>query len=829
MWRNYLTVGFRALAKNKTYAFINILGLAIGLAACLMILLYVRYETSYDKWLPDADRVYQVQTVYDDPETGERTIQQASHGVVAEPLKKDFPQIEAITRADSIEPVFLQRGEATFAPMVIADAPFFEILQLPFIRGDRRTALKGMDSLVLSREEAVKRFGGIDIIGQTVTAVRRGEKYDLRVTGIFEDIPRNSHMNFSMVGRMSDKDAEECGWGCINGNVYAKLKPGADPEEIHRQMPAWEKRNIPRSNVGGTAVGEGDNFDWRLVNVQDVHLSGAEGDIERPGNDRRTIVTFAVVALLILGMASVNFVNLATARASKRAREVALRKVLGANRRQLIVQFLSESMLLTALAMLLALALVELTLPWFSSFVRADLDLHYFGPGGVALPIVVLLLVVGLAGGLYPAFYLSRYKPAAVLKANQSSSEPLGTGRLRSLLVVAQFAVSIGLIICTAVVYSQTRFAQTSDPGYKREGLIQVGNMTRAAVLPLAESMMREIDAIDGVEAVAGTNITVASGRTLNTRVQIPGRTNPVTIGWYATTPNFLDTMGIDLLAGRKLSRAYANDYAWTPYEPEEAVAPAERAMVQRGINVVVNELAAKQMGFASPGTALGKQLKVDSYGEEIGMLPITIVGVVENSRFRSIREPVEPMIFYDRGIYSDMVIRYNSPDPEGVRKKVESVWKRMAPEVPFEGEFADDRLAELYQTDRARGQTFAGFSMMAVVIACLGLFGLAAFTAERRTKEIGIRKVFGARARDIVKLLAWQFSKPVIVANLIAWPVAWWVMRDWLNSFDARIDLGPGPFVVAGVLALAIAIGTIAGHAIKVARTNPIHALRYE
>jgi putative ABC transport system permease protein len=225
----------------------------------------------------------------------------------------------------------------------------------------------------------------------------------------------------------------------------------------------------------------------------------------------------------------------------------------------------------------------------------------------------------------------------------------------------------------------------------------------------------------------------------------------------------------------------------------------------------------------------VGKQVGADQFGEGYGLLPITIVGVVEDSRFRSVRDPVEPMIFFDRGLYSDLVVRYVSSDPEGVRKKIESVWKRLAPEVPFEGEFADEQLTELYQTEAARGRTFAGFSMMAIVIACLGLFGLAAFTAERRTKEIGIRKVFGATARDIVKLLAWQFSKPVILANLIAWPAAWWVMRDWLNGFDARIDLGPGPFVVAGALALAIAIGTISGHAIKVARTNPVHALRYE
>jgi putative ABC transport system permease protein len=830
MWRNYLVTGLRALTKNRTYAFINIFGLALGLAACLLILLYVRYETSYDKWLPDAERVYQLQSINTDPETGERTVLQAAHGAAAEPLAKDFPQIEAITRVEGVEPVLMRDGQATFAPMFLADANFFDIIPLTFIRGDRATALKGTDSLVVSRTEAMERFGGLDIVGQTVTSIRRGEQTDLRITGVFEDIPRNSHMDFKLVGRVSPVDAAECGWGCINGFVYLKLKPGADPEEIHRQMPAWEKRNIPPNNVGGTMVSEGDSFDWRLVNVTDVHLSEAESDTaERPSNDRRTIVTFGVVALLILGMASVNFINLATARASQRAREVALRKVLGANRRQLIVQFLAESILLTGVAMLLALALVELALPFLSAFLNADLSLHYLGKDGIMAPVIGLLLLVGIAGGLYPAFYLSRYQPASVLKANKSASESPGSGRLRNALVVAQFAVSIALIVCTAIVYSQTEFARTSDPGYRRDGLIQIGNMTRAAVLPLSETMISQIGRVEGVRQVAGTNITVASGRTLNTSVQVPGRSQPLTIGFYSVSPEFFDTMGIEMLTGRKLSKAYANDNAFTPFEPEEAVAPAQRAMAQRGINIVVNALAAKQMGFGDPAAAIGKQIRIDQFGEEAGLTPATIVGVARDSRFRSIREPVEPMIYHDRGIYSDLVVRYDSANPEQVRQQIAQVWKGLVPDVPFEGEFADDQLAELYLTEAARGQTFAMFAMLAVVIACLGLFGLAAFTAERRTKEIGIRKVFGARVRDIVRLLAWQFSKPVIVANLIAWPVAWWLMRDWLNSFDARVALTPGPFVMAGLIAFAIAIGTIAGHAIKVARTNPINALRYE
>jgi putative ABC transport system permease protein len=829
MWRNYLTVAYRALTKNRTYAAINLAGLAIGIAACLLLLLYVRYETSYDSWLPDADRVYQVQSIFTDPETGERSVQQGTHGIITETLPKDFPQIEAIVRAETDEIVLTRNGEASYASMVRADETFFRILQVPFIRGNPATALNQADSVVLSRSEAFRRLGSSDVLGREITGIEQGQPYALRVTGVFEDMPRNSHLSLDMVSRIREQDKQACGWGCVNGFVYLKLRPGADPEEINRGLPAWEKRNITPVDVGGEKVSEGEAFDWRLVNVRDVHLSGAEGDIERPVNDRRTIVTFSIVALLILGIACVNFVNLATARASQRAREVALRKVLGANRRQLIVQFLGESLALSAFATLLALAMAELALPYLSSFLNAELELSYFGKNGIVLPVLGLLLIVGVAGGLYPAFYLSRYQPAAVLRANRSAAEPLGSGRLRNTLVIGQFAVSIGLIICTAVVYSQTRFAQNSDPGFRREGLIQVGNLNRAGIVPVTETLIRELEKVDGVKAVAAANIFVASGQTLNNAVQVPGRQKPITIGWYSVHPNFFDTMEIRLLAGRKLSRRFANDSAWTPVEPEEAIEPAQRALVARGLNVVVNELAARQMGFATPAEAVGKQVKVSQFGPEIGLLPVTIAGVVQDSRFRSVREDVEPMIFFDRGIYSRLIVRYASADPEGVRQAIGRVWKRLAPDVPYEGEFAEDQLAELYLTDAARARTFAGFALLAVIVASLGLFGLAAFTAERRTKEIGIRKVFGATVPDIVQLLAWQFSKPVILANLIAWPVAWWVMRDWLNDFDARIDLGPGPFLMAGIIALVIAVGTVSGHAIRVARVNPIHALRYE
>jgi putative ABC transport system permease protein len=423
--------------------------------------------------------------------------------------------------------------------------------------------------------------------------------------------------------------------------------------------------------------------------------------------------------------------------------------------------------------------------------------------------------------------YLSRFQPAKVLKANKSSAEAHGSGSLRNVLVVAQFAVSIGLIICTAVVYGQTVHARTADPGYKRDGLLQVENIGRREMFPVTETLIRELKQIDGVTAVGRSNIGIATRNSTNTGAQVPGRQDPINIGAYTIDAGFFETMGIKLVAGRMFDESRPADDATTPFPEDPA---AERALVARGTNVVLNELAVKRLGFGSPQQAIGKTFKTLVNPEYGGLIGSTVIGVVQDSRFRSIREPIDPIIYtHTRQGQGWMLIRYNTADPSRLRRDVEAVWKRIAPDVPFQAEFSEEIVGELYEAEDARAQTFAGFALLAVVVACLGLFGLAAFTAERRTKEIGIRKVLGARSQDIVRLLAWQFSKPVIVANLIAWPVAWWVMRDWLNGFDTRIDLGPTPFLLAGFIALAIAIGTIAGHAMKVARSNPINALRYE
>ncbi len=829
MWGNYLALGFRSLMKNGTYAFINIFGLALGLAACLLLLLYVRYETTYDSWLPDADRIYQVQSVHTDPETGSVSVQQESHGVVAGALAKDFPQIEIAVRADGERPVFLRDGEPVFADMIAVDPTFFQLVSVPFVRGNRATALAGANSLVMSRSEAIKQFKTDDVLGRTVTRIRRGEKIELRVTGVFEDLPRHSHVKFGLVTRIDPKDAADCSWGCINGSVYVKLKPGASPDQIHRAMPAWEKRNIPAREVGGALISEGDAFNWKLVNVRDVHLSGAGGgDPDRPNNDRTTVATFLIVALLILGVAIANYVNLATARAGQRAREVALRKLAGAVRAQLVAQFLLESLLVTGIAMLIALAAAEITAPYLAAFLGADLRIDY-SLDGVAPLVLGLWAGVGLLGGLYPAFFLTRFMPGAILRSNQSAAEPPGTGRIRSALVLAQFAVSIGLIACTLIIYAQVTFAQTTQSGFRREGLMIVGNLDRKQVAMQTDTLIAQAARLPGVVSAAGTTIFPASDQTLNTPVRVAGRAKPITLGFYSVSPEFFDTAGVRLIAGRRLLRGREQDNIRLPFgTPEEIMASAKR-LTQRGGNIVLNRLAARQLGFSDPQAAIGKTVRVAAFSDEAGLMSATIVGVVEDSRYRSLREPVEPIIYYDGGYYSRLAVYFQSADPAAVRADLQQLWKRLTPDVPFEADFADAELAELYRLDRARGLSFAGFAGLAVAVAALGLFGLAAFTADLRTKEIGIRKVFGASVADIVRLLAWQFSKPVILANLIAWPVAWWIMRDWLNQFDARIALTPGPFVVAGLLALAIAIGTVSSHAIRVARTNPIHALRYE
>ena len=480
--------------------------------------------------------------------------------------------------------------------------------------------------------------------------------------------------------------------------------------------------------------------------------------------------------------------------------------------------------------MIVALALVELLLPSFNTFLEADIRLSYFGAGRrCGSRFSSLVLLVGVAGGLYPAFYLSRFQPAKILKANKSAADAEGSGRLRNLLVVTQFAISIGLITCTAVIYAQTVFAQTMDAGFQREGLIQVSNLGfRGVSNDQARSFIERVRRIPGVKAAAGTQIGVSPNGRSSSEFFLPGNPNSVSLGVYGVqTGGFFEAMGMRLLAGRFLTESQAKDDATTPFPTDTN---AERALAARGINVVISEAAVKRLGFKTPQSAIGQEVRAPLTLPEIGLVPCTIVGVVSDTRFRSVREPIQPSVYIGQTVFfSQVAIRYAGVSPAALRGQIENVWHELVPLVPFNADFADELVRQQYEVETARGQLFAGFALLTVIIGCLGLFGLAAFTAERRTKEIGIRKVLGAqdpRHRPLARLAVQPAGH---VANLIAWPIAWWVMRDWLNTFDERIALGPAPFILAAAIALAIAIATVIGHAFKVARANPIHALRYE
>ena len=819
LW-NYLTVGIRSLARSKVYTGINVFGLAVGMASCILILVFVRHELSYDQWLPNAERTYQLQSERVATDEPAQYLQTGFYPAAAL-LKQDFPEVEQAVGTFRSRPIVMLQGQPVYADMLMADPAFFEVLELPFVRGDAASALRDPDSLVLTETEARRFFGSVDPVGRTLTMVRSGVPVNLRVTAVLRDLPDNSHIDLSMVSRLTaaafpDDPQALTAWNRIPGPVYVRLRQGADPAAINAALPAWEQRRIPRESTGSGEMSRADRWALHLENVRDIHLGRFQGGSMTPGGDPATILTFGIVALLILAVACVNFANLTTARASERAREVALRKVLGAQRHQLIAQFIGESVLLATLAAVTALAIVELVLPLLSEFLDVALGIHYFGSGGMLLPVAALTLVVGAVGGLYPAFYLSGYQPASVLKSGRSS-DGAGAGRLRNALVVGQFAVSIGLMVCTAGVYAQTLYARNADAGYRRDGLIVVDNLARAQVEAVAETMAREIGRLDGVIAVGRGEISPGDDGWSMTHVELPGRADPVGVGTYNVDYGFFETLGTELRAGRTFSPRIALDDSTVSDEDDGS------ALEARGVNVIVSEAGARQLGFGGPEAAIGGQLR-------IGTVPATIVGVVDDVQYRSVREDLEPIMYtLTTAGHDTMLVRFDNEAPAEVMERIEAVWRRHVPDVPFEAEFAQDRVAELYRADEGRGQLFALFAGLAIVIGCLGLYALAAFTAERRTKEIGIRKVLGARTRDIVRLLVWQFLRPVAIANLIAWPVAWWVMQDWLSGFTDRIEVDPAWFVAAGALALAIATATIVGHAVRVSRTNPIHALRYE
>jgi putative ABC transport system permease protein len=827
MFQNYINVALRNLFKHKLYSAINIVGLAVGLAACIMIMLFVRDELSYDRFWSKADNIYRLNTTFNPPGR-EPFVTVMAQGPTKHALKTYFPEeVEHVTRFNSMR-VVMQKEQDVFSEVLMwTDPDTVDIFDFDVVAGDLRRTLNDNASLAINETFARKYFGEENPIGKILTLSVYSLKRDYRVGAVYKDLPHNTVLEFQGMAMIDEKDFvdqewEFTQWFSVNNYVYFTLKDGASIEAINQRLDGFTNQfiEIPDTALGGQAS---DYIHYSTQPITDIQLDPAgarDGEMKATGNIT-TVITFSAIAGLILVIACINFMNLATAKSTQRAREVALRKVLGANRRQLVMQFLGETTLIAFIGLIFGVVLVEMLLPTFGNFVGKELTFSYLD--GVTLAILLgLVAVVGLLSGVYPALILSGFRPAQVLKANKSS-ETSGSARLRSVLVVLQFAISIALIVSTGVVYGQKVYATNMDPGFNKENLIVVRNTGRSGASDKRDAFKEQVARLPGVKSVAFSSDAPASGNESNNTVRVPSEEGErsVLIGSHRVDYEFFDTYEIPMLAGRAYSREYALDVSPNGFAAEEG------ALLQG--NLIVNEGAVRRFGFASPDDAIGKMVKMGVGNDR--QAEFTIVGVVPDTKFQSVREVMRPeMYFLAPYGFNNLNVRYEG-NPTEVVGRIEKLWKSMISEVPFAYDYVDDIMAEEFEREENQSVLLAIFAGLAVVIACLGLYGLASFTAERRTKEIGIRKVMGASVFDIVRLLLWQFSKPVLIANLIAWPVAAWGMLTWLESFPYRIEawvLLP-LCLVAGVIALTIAWATVGGNAARVARSNPIDALRYE
>ena len=823
MFRNYLVTALRNIARHKLYSFINIAGLAVGLACVIFIMLFIRDELSFDKWVPGSDNLYRV-------DMAPQLIPGNPFGHVATApfplpafMKDNLPEVTAMTRLWPTR-MTIQIGDRQFLEEVNeADANFFTVLGLPLVTGDPGQVLQRPESIVLSQALARKYFGTADPVGRLVVVSHPScdddrascpEMASLRVSGVMRDVPYNTQFKIQAViphtspaDRIGEKGKEA--WFHFNGFGYVRLAPGSDPAMVAAKLGPVMDRMVDLSAETGFHRPAGQALPVELVRFRDAHMSNHTG-VRVPPGSWTTLYGLGLIGLVILMAACFNFTNLATARAMTRAREIGLRKCVGASRSQVAAQFLGESVLMAVMALVIALALVEILLPAYDAFLERPIALHYLQDWPLLLIILLIAAAAGLVSGIYPALVLSGFRPITALRSNQSGQA--GSGGLRSALVVLQFAVSIALAIVTLVVFSQIDFARNQELGFRRDNVLVVG--TGRMTPDARESFMAQLRAHPGITAVASSGDTPFSQSMRIESVQVPGQSATLTPELFQITPEFIDLYGIKLAAGRLLSDRRG----------EDSVINAPDAH-NDGHNILINEAAARHLGFTVPG-AVGKTIR---QGEDFKN-SLHIVGVLRDAGFKGARKRVQPTMYINDRKYSNVVsVRLTGRDVQNVIAFVDSTWHRMMPSAAISRTFLDDSFADLYRADVKQGEMFAIFVAIAIAISALGLFGLAAFSAERRTQEIGIRKVFGARTRNVVFLLLWQFSLPVLLANLIAWPVAWYWLHDWLNGFAYRITLSPVYFAAAGLAALLIAWITVLAHALRVARANPIHALRYE
>jgi putative ABC transport system permease protein len=800
MIHEYIKTAYRNLKKNKGFTLINILGLSVGLATSLLIVLYVVDELSYDLYNVDANHIYRI------TEQVKLNGTEGSYAPSEAPLAssiKDLPEIAKYARFLPTESLFIsprkyyvRKGNEDLQEnsLVFAESNIFDVFTLPMVSGNPVDALTAPHTVVLTESAAKKYFGNADPMGQTLTLNDTGV---YRVTGIIKDIPLQSHFHFDLfVSLSSIPESKLTNWGFSGFHTYVVLKPGTDVAALQKRISDIVIKNGYPPKLWST----GDNyFRVILMPLLDIHLhSTSQFELSKSGNIQYVYI-FSVIAAFILLMACVNFMNLSTARSSNRAKEVGVRKVLGSIRKHLIAQFLTESLLVTLLSMAIGLTLVLLTLPFFNQLAGTHLSLNRHTFIWLLPLLLTIVLVVGFLAGSYPAIFLSGFKPIDVLKGKMAAG--FKGGRLRSFLVVFQFSISIFLIIGTIVIYNQLHYIHNKTLGFNRSQVLVINNVTN--LKDKAKVLKEELKQIPGVVSTTMTGyLPTGHDRTttaLFPRLPIDFKDDVLTQFW-PVDQDYLETMGIQLVSGRNFSAQMATDSA----------------------AIIVNEAFAKRLDTKDP---LGKTLYRFSYGVQ----PYHIIGVMKNFHFSSLHDQITPAVFFnseDRGAISAKV---STTDLPALLVQIESKWKSLAPDQPFTYSFMDEDFDATYKSEERTGNLFIAFSSLAILIACLGLFGLATYAAEQRNKEIGIRKVLGASVSGIVRMLSVDFIRLVLIAVLIATPIAWLAMNHWLQDFAYRITISWWVVAVAGLTAIFIAAVTISVQSIRAAMANPVDSLRSE
>ena len=792
MLKNYAKIALRNLRKHKGYACINVSGLILGIVCCLLIVLYVQDELGFDRFHENAGRIYRVTAVRGLP--GELHASANTAMPIGPALKTDFPEVlDAVRARRMFDPVMRhQDTQFTERRVFAVDSTFLEVFSFPLVLGDPETALDRPDAVILTQTTARRYFGETNPVGQTLTYQNSGNQMALTVTGVARDVPDQSHLRFDFLVTLRQfRRSFFDDWRVFVGNYTYLLLPDAyDTHQLAAKLPDFVERHVGPLDPGY-------EYSLHIQPLTDIHLYSHLATEAEPNGDITYVYLFSAIAFFILLIACINFVNLTTARSVRRAREVGLRKVIGAQRTQLVGQFLGESMLLGLLALAAALVVLEVVLPVFNTFSGKTLTLSYLDNGLLLLALGGIMLFIGLAAGAYPAFILSAFQPAVVLKGSLTRGR--SGARARQGLVVFQFAVSIVLIICTGVVLDQMQYVQTKDLGFDKE---------QVAVLPIDRAIGQQSETIKTAllqhpNVVAATASMLVPSTSLWTYgVRVENSDEGLTMGTYKVDHDFLDTYAMEVIAGRWFSNDLQTD--------------ADEVML-------INEAAAKRLGFATPEAALGTRLVWAR------RRTLTVVGVVKDFHVVSFRKAIEPTLFMLDPEYYYLSVRLHADDLAATLAHLETTMATFAPQRPFEFFFVDERFDALHRADQQLGLIFGAFSLLATLIACLGLFGLTAFTAEQRTKEVGIRKVLGASAASIVLLLSRDFTRLVVAALVVAAPLAYLAMNRWLDAFTYRVPLSGWIFLLAGGLALLIAFATVSYQATKAARVNPVESLRYE